>query len=676
MRSRTLGLYAAVIVLPSLLALYACGSNGGNGNGSSGGGGDDGGSGSGSGADGNLFGGDGAGGSSGASSSGGPPPFADAGFTAPDCPGCTFPGKGAPQCAGAPPITIYYPNDGVLVPPNMNVISVHWTPFGTAFKEFEVDFENSITDMRVVTKCATQTMDTEQPSQASGGCELQLDPNMWQFVANQNRGGDPVTITVRGTTDGTCASSSQTSVHLSFAQDDVLGAIYYWKSTVSANGVGGDIWVKSFGDSKPEQNVTSGLGATCYGCHSLSRDGVRMSVYSDDNDSDDEYSDVSGTLIDMTNYTPLNGGPPTPGFSTFFPDHTKFISTDGDGTITPANMFSVVDGTNGNQIGTVNGVGAPGSRPTMPDWSPDGKNVAFVLPQTVATWTNSHGATQVDDDHVFGGSLFLLPYLGNNQFGTPTTLLASAGENNYYPGYSPDGQLIAFDRVPLDGTVGGLTGCVSATPSWTRACPNDSFSNPNARVMIMAAHSGATVVDVEALNGSPAASPVPASNSWPKWSPFLQNYKGDKLLWVAFSSLRDYGLRVRNHQPGEVPCYAGDSYEDASQGHHDPFPSNCEQPQLWMAAIDVTKATAGGGDPSRVAFWLPFQDITTHNHTPQWTQSAGSNPPPDGGTSSSSGGDSGSGSCIPQGGNCLQNPSACCSGTSCQANGTCVQIIQ
>jgi hypothetical protein len=33
----------------------------------------------------------------------------------------------------------------------------------------------------------------------------------------------------------------------------VLGAIYYWKSTASANGTGGQIWVKSFGDSVPEQ---------------------------------------------------------------------------------------------------------------------------------------------------------------------------------------------------------------------------------------------------------------------------------------------------------------------------------------------------------------------------------------------------------------------------------------
>jgi len=25
-------------------------------------------------------------------------------------------------------------------------------------------------------------------------------------------------------------------------------------------------------------------------------------------------------------------------------------------------------------------------------------------------------------------------------------------------------------------------------------------------------------------------------------------------------------------------------------------------------------------DPSSVAFWIPYQDIATHNHTAQWTQ--------------------------------------------------------
>ena len=58
-------------------------------------------------------------------------PPVDGGLVAPDCQGCTFPPLGAPACAAsAPAIKIVYPNDTVLVPPNLNVISVQWTPFG------------------------------------------------------------------------------------------------------------------------------------------------------------------------------------------------------------------------------------------------------------------------------------------------------------------------------------------------------------------------------------------------------------------------------------------------------------------------------------------------------------------------------------------------------------------
>jgi len=38
------------------------------------------------------------------------------------------------------------------------------------------------------------------------------------------------------------------------------------------------------------------------------------------------------------------------------------------------------------------------------------------------------------------------------------------------------------------------------------------------------------------------------------------------------------------------------------------------QPKLWMAAINLSEAQRG--DPSFPAFYLPFQDITTHNHRP------------------------------------------------------------
>ena len=578
--------------------------------------------------------------------------FADASFTAPDCPGCTFPPVGAQACSGAPTIHVVYPNDGVLVPPNMNVISVHWTPFGPPFTEFEVDMENAITDMRVVTKCAAQTMDTEQPSQPSGGCELVLDPNMWKFVAEQNRGGDAVVITVRGTTDGTCASVSDNVVNVSFANDDMLGAIYYWKSTVSANGTGGQIWVKSFGDPSPEQLVTTSLDATCNGCHALSRDGLRMVINLDDDDSDDEYSDIQAGVIDMTNGQSIGGGANLgPTFASFYPDHTQFIASNGLGNQNPpTNVFFLCDG---NSAAMTSTVAVGGNEPTMPDWSPDGKSVVFVMPQAGAMWTNSHGAPLNDDDHIFGGSLMLAPF-ASGSFGTPTMLLPSGGENNYYPGYSPDGELVVFDRAPLDNSAGGLTGCANGF------CPNDSFSNPKARVMLMKAQAGAQVVDLERANGSPQANPQPVSNSWPKWSPFLQKDHGDKLLWIAFSSTRDYGLRVRNHQQGMYQCYPPDSYEAPGAEHGTPFPAQCQQPQLWMAAIDVSTAEVQPKDPSYPAFWLPFQDITTHNHTPQWTQKTAQQD---------------AGGCVMMGQSCMSG-GTCCTGTVCNANGTCQPLPQ
>ncbi len=614
-------------------------------------------------------------GSDGGAGSGGPSSYADASsakgsVTAPDCPGCTFPDKNAPSCAGsAPAIKVVYPIDGVLVPPNMNVMSVQWTPFG-GYQTYEVDFSNSITDTRIITKCSTQTKDTAQPSAPSGGCEAIVDQATWISMEAANRAGFPVTITVRGTTDGTCASTSANSVNMSFAQEDVLGAIYYWKSTVTSNGTGGQIWEKSFGDANPEKQVTGTGGAlaqSCNGCHALSRDGLRMTVYSDDDDSDDEYSDVTGSLIDMTTKSPIgtqyagrSSGQP-PGFSTFSPDHSYYLASNGLGTA-PTNAFALWNGTTGNAATSVP-VGNARERPTMPDWSPDGKAIVYVLPTKVASWDQGLGGILVggggrnDDDHEFGGSLYTVPYLGNQKFGTPSVFLQSGGENNYYPSYSPDQGFVLFDRAPQDKSVSALEGC---TTSPHPLCPNDSFSNPTARVMLMANVNGAAPVDLEKANGSPVSAPEPLSNSWPRWSPFVQSYRGTRLLWITFSSTRDYGVRVRNHKTGMYQCFPPDSVEIPGGAHHSTFDRLCQQPQLWMAAINLSESN--GVDPSFPAFWLPFQDITTHNHTPQWTQAVATQPPTT--------------SCTPAGGNCLTDPAACCAGSACNGNGVCVSVIQ
>ena len=589
----------------------------------------------------------------------------------PDCPApCAFPPGGAPACASsATAIRIVYPPDTVLLPPNLNVVSVQWTPYGSPYTRFSVDFSNPATgtDWHIVTNCTNQTTNTQTaPPSPSGGCEVQIDPASWNAIVAANRGAGPVTVTVRGTTDGKCTSSSS-PIQMSFAEEDLLGTYYYWKSTVSSAGIGGQIWAKTFGDlADAEKDVTSNiatatgtLAATCNGCHALSRDGSRMVIYSDDNDSDDEYTDIGGSLLDMT---PLpaapaselgvavngqrSGGQP-PGFSAINPLASSYVTSNGlpltmagapaaglgAGSSTSAgypvavsaNGWSAWNG-QGNFVGPIT-MGPSGTRPTMPDWSIDGTTVVYVQPSSIASWQLffdllNPNAKAGDDDHVFGGSLYTVPYRGGGMFGSPTVLVQSSGENNYYPSYSPDVpmSLVIFNRVPNNASAG--TSCSGGF------CPNDSFSNPAARLMVVATTPGASPIDLERANGSSHAASLPLSNSYPRWAPFVQSYHGQKLLWFTFSSTRDYGVRILNHKQGMYQCYPPDGPEVPATVHGAGFAAACQQPQLWMAPIAITEAQGGTADPSSVAFWLPYQDMTTHNHTAQWTAQVPQNPPP------------------------------------------------
>jgi hypothetical protein len=471
---------------------------------------------------------------------------------------------------------------------------------------------------------------------------------------------------------------------MSIAEEDLLGTYYYWKSTVSPAGVGGQIWAKIFGDLKtPEADVTSNsVAATCNGCHSLSRDGSRMVIYSDDNDSDDEYSDVAGSYLDMTtmpNATEFpggigakggnGGGGQPPGFSTINPQATYYISSNGypltavgptNGSsagfpvVVPANAFSEWNGQNGAFVGPVP-MGAAGTRPTMPDWSIDGTTVVYVQPAG-----NYKDAWKKDDAHIYGGSLYTAPYTGNGAFGAPTVFLQSAGENNYYPSYSPDQPMsfIIFNRV---ASMGANATCAGGF------CPDDSFSNPAARLMLIQNAPNSTPIDLEKANGSPASAPLPWSNSYPRWAPFIQSYHGNKILWFTFSSTRDYGIRVLNHKTGMYQCYPADAAETPGAAHKAPFAAACQEPQLWMAPLTFTEAQGASMDPSGVAFWIPYQDITTHNHTAQWTWIPNMVPPPGAPACSCS---KVFGACGAANGGC-----GCCAGMNlvCTGSGQCIQ---
>ncbi len=574
------------------------------------------------------------------------------------CPGCpSFPplGGSTPSCGAAAAPTLIYPPDGVLLPPNMNVIEVQFMP-GQGVSAYEIDFENAITDVRLVTPCNAIT-DTR--GAATGGCGFSLDPTQWKWVANTNRAGDPVKVSVRATTNGSCASESAQR-NLTFAEQDLNGGLYYWQSLVVGGVAGktGGIYRYDFGNpgatSVPFLTPATG---SCVGCHFLSRDGTRMTYGTDDADSDDEYGDLSGHLLDVGAKTVIatSGGtgtsrPLPPGFQTFNHDATSVMASTGQA----ANTFFQV--WNAQTGGTPTGQMPTGMRGTQPDWSADDSKVIFVVPSKFANAFSPTPYARADDDHFKGGSLFVNTYDSSSKaFGTPTALVTASGnQNNYYPSYSPDSPptFIVFNRVDDPAVTSDLAG--------------DAFNNPYAKIWVLSTASGAAPIEAKNANGDPKM-----TNSWPRWSPFVQSYKGSRLLWVTFSSTRDYGLHVRNSVKvdngsgtlvDQVNCYPPDSPQNPTGSHTQPLPANCNQPQIWMAAINLSTAElAGAGDPSFPAFWLPFQDVNSHNHIAQWTQTVVN---PGGGGAC----DGGQPMCLASNAAC--GPSicgTCCNGDICQS---------
>jgi hypothetical protein len=213
--------------------------------------------------------------------------------------------------------------------------------------------------------------------------------------------------------------------------------------------------------------------------------------------------------------------------------------------------------------------------------------------------------------------LYFAPWnAATHSLGTPTKILGSAAStppfgttanaftNYYYPNYSPDGSLVVFNYAPYGA----------------------NFHNPAARVQVVPAGMGnATADDLLNLNDATTNS---YTNSWPRFSPFVQSYKSGNLLWVTFSSTRPYGLRIPNS--GTVNCYPTNkpSGTNACGASHNQncYPNftnttTCSHTQIWMAAIDLdTNAVKSGTDVSHTAFWLPFQDMTHNNHLAQWAQ--------------------------------------------------------
>ncbi len=335
----------------------------------------------------------------------------------------------------------------------------------------------------------------------------------------------------------------------------MVGGLYYWvvdKHELGKKPKYGSIYRYDFENPKMKSDpyYTFTQAKDCVGCHSLSRGGKYIAFTLSGGNGDAAIFDVQKrqALFDTRKGYKAD-------IQTFNPDGNEVIVVN-QGELT---RRTVSTGKELEKIPISNGYKA-----THPDWGPKGNKLVFV--RVAAKDYHADGFN--DDVHFRNGSIYITERSGGKWAKAKLLVKGGGGVNYYYPTFSPEADWIVYNRS---------TG--------------NSYADESANIY-MIKPDGKGKRALTGINGTKI------SNSWPRWSPKVEKYKNTTLYWLTFSSVRDYGVRLKNSQY---------SYYDN------------KAPQIWMTAFDVNKANQGQ-DPSSPPFWLPFQDLTHHNHIAQWTQ--------------------------------------------------------
>jgi hypothetical protein len=201
------------------------------------------------------------------------------------------------------------------------------------------------------------------------------------------------------------------------------------------------------------------------------------------------------------------------------------------------------------------------------------------------------------------GDVYIVPY--NDKQGGTATPLAGASDpsfNEYYPAWSPDDKLIAFNRV---------------------AAGNSMYNQPLAEVFVVAPNpvtcDGAQAASCRLKANDPVACTGSKSpgvqNTWPKWAPLPSTASagtagnvgsdGNLYYYVTFSSTRATACTVTAGTSAlNTLCSASEATDGAGRA------------QLFVAAVVVNGTT--GDITTFPAIYMWNQDAALNNLIPSW----------------------------------------------------------
>jgi hypothetical protein len=465
-------------------------------------------------------------------------------------PRALFADAGAPVTDPTAQAILLYPLDQVVFPQNVNAPTVQWVPDGGPSDWYRVTYA----------KPHVAVVDYVQNQPGFTFSEQVPDTVFWSVEQTDPASVGTVVVDRLDVAGKRVVAGSP--VHMSFAQGSVSGTVYYWAmDEARLHRLPGGTTL-----NQPMFPSVSGTSSTdpgytysgCVACHQVSRDGRYLAASG---------LDTSGQafVFDLTAADPTQPNMPVStraGFSWYFssisPDDTRIFATTG----TPSFAYTDISVKAITPTGTV-----PTTNVAHPNWSPDGKTVAFI--SNVSGWQSDASFT--------GGDLTLVNVdtstdaFSNLQVIHQGASLASSdpagGDADCFPSWTPDSKYLMFAHTQNTRATGE-----------TRDPGSLYIIPPNA---------GATPVRL-AIASDSAGQPL---SHYPATSPFTSG----GFYWIVFYSTRDYGNAL-----------AG----TAGTG----------RPQLWVSAISTQ--FDGTHDPGSVPYWLPGQSTQHENADAQWAASA------------------------------------------------------